>query len=54
MHNILYKVIGNASDRLQISLALYVIIIFGIKTTLFVLYFIDDQEEYKSFQIIQG
>ena len=45
------KLIGNASYPLQIGLALYVIIIFGIKTTKFLLYFTDVQEECKSFQI---
>ena len=44
--------IENAYHPLQIGLALYVIIIFGLNTTYFLLYFIDVQEEYKSFHVI--
>ena len=46
------KMIGNTSYPLQIGLALYVIIIFGLKPTHFVLYFTDVQEEYKLFHDI--
>ena len=46
--------IENASFPLQIGYALHVIIIFGIQTTNIVLYFTDVQEEFKSFQVIQG
>ena len=44
--------IGNASYPLQIDLTLYGINIFGLKTTYFVLYFTDVQQEYKLFNVI--
>ena len=43
--------IGNASYPFQIGLALYVINIFELKTTYFVLYITHVQEEYKSFHV---